>query len=133
MIAQSPAHAIELIDKAFEEADIDTLVGLYDEAAVLIPAATATGVEIRGHEQLRQFYSKLLVPGRFTVRQIKTHIVEADGIALITSRWSLGTQDAEPRILVATVVFRRNADGDWKDLIDSGPAVLEEVTPDTDQ
>ena len=36
MIAHSPEHAIQLIDKAFQEADIETLVSFYDDAAVLI-------------------------------------------------------------------------------------------------
>ncbi|PRY04365.1 nuclear transport factor 2 family protein [Paraburkholderia sp. BL25I1N1] len=126
MIARSPEHAIALIDKAFEEADIDTLVGLYEEHAVLIPTATVVRQEIRGRQQLHDFYSGLLAPGRFTVRQHQTHVVQVDDIALVTIRWTLSAKDRQPQTLIATVVFRRQADGAWMDLIDSGPAVLDQ-------
>jgi hypothetical protein len=47
MYARDPAHAIEVIDGAFQDADIDTLVSLYDDAAVLIAIEFAPGQEIR--------------------------------------------------------------------------------------
>jgi ketosteroid isomerase-like protein len=43
MFARDPTHAIELIDKAFQEADVDTLVSLYDDAAVLISTESPFG------------------------------------------------------------------------------------------
>jgi ketosteroid isomerase-like protein len=124
MYARDPAHAIELIDRAFQDADIDTLVSLYDDAAVLISTELDPRREIRGKQELRDFYSRVLKPGAFSVAQIKTHVVEADGIALFTSRWSLSRDGSPPKSFVATVVFRRQPDGGWKDLIDSSPAVL---------
>jgi ketosteroid isomerase-like protein len=124
MFARDPAHAIALIDKAFQEADVDTLVSLYDDAAVLISTELAPGREIRGKQELREFYSRILQPGAFSVAQIKTHVVEADGVALFTSRWSLSRDGAPTKSFIATVVFRRQPDGGWKDLIDSSPAVL---------
>lgn len=125
MFARDPAHAIELIDRAFQEADVDTLVSLYDDAAVLISTELAPGREIRGKQDLRDFYSRVLQPGAFSVAQIKTHVVEADGIALFTSLWSLSREGTQTKNFIATVVFRQQPDGGWKDLIDSSPAVLD--------
>jgi len=124
MFARDPAHAIELIDEAFQNADIDTLVSLYDDKGVLISTELVPGQEIRGKQELRAFYSRVLRPGMFTVTQIKTHIVEADGIALLTSKWSLAREGAQTKTFIATVVFRRQPDGGWKDLIDTSPATL---------
>jgi ketosteroid isomerase-like protein len=124
MFARDPAHAIELIDKAFQEADVDTLVSLYDDAAVLISTELAPSREIRGKQELREFYSRVLHPGAFSIAQMKTHVVEADGVALFTSCWSLSRDGAPTKSFIATVVFRRQPDGGWKDLIDSSPAVL---------
>jgi ketosteroid isomerase-like protein len=124
MFARDPARAIELIDKTFQAADVDTLVSLYDDAAVLISTELAPGREIRGKQELREFYTRVL-PGALSVAQIKTHVVEADGIALFTSRWSLIRERTLTKSFIATVVFRRQPDGGWKDLIDSSPAVLD--------
>ena len=127
MTAHSPEHAIELLDKAFNEADVKSVLSLYDDAAVLIDAtATALqpGKEARGKEALRSLYARILKPGAISVEQLKTHVVEADGIALFTSRWRLGVQGAPPQTFIATVVLRRQPDGSWKNLIDSSPSVL---------
>jgi ketosteroid isomerase-like protein len=124
MYARDPGQAIKLIDIAFQDADIDALVSLYDDAAVLTSTELVPGREIRGKQELRDFYSGVLKPGAFSVAQVNTHMVEADGIALFTSRWSLSRDGSPTKSFVATVVFRRQPDGGWKDLIDSSPAVL---------
>ena len=127
MRARSPEHAIELIDKAFHEADVETLVSLYDDAAVQVDyIGVNQGKEARGKQELRDLYSRMLRPGLFTVKQIKTHVVQAGGIALFTSHWSASSDQEEPKTYIATVVLRQQPDGSWKDLIDSGPAVLDQ-------
>ena len=123
MIARSPEHAIELLDDAFNRGDLDAVLGLYEEEAVVLPQP---GTEARGSEQLRKLYGSFMKPGT-TARQIRTHVVEADGIALFTSRWSLAVDDEPPQEFIATTVFRRQPDGGWKALIDNarGPLILE--------
>lgn len=125
--AFTPEQVIELIDKAFHEADVEALVDLYDDAAVQVDyIGVNQGKEARGKQELRDLYSRLLVkPGHLTVKQIKTQVVEADGIALFTSRWSVSSDQEEPKTYIATVVLRQQPDGSWKDLIDSSPAVLD--------
>jgi ketosteroid isomerase-like protein len=128
MYVRDPAEAIELIDNAFQNADIETLASLYDDAAVVIPTEVAPGLEIRGNANLWDFYFSFLRPGAFTVTRIKTHVIEADGIALATSFLSLGKRHAPPQTVVATVVFRRQRNGGWKALINSSSAVLDQIS-----
>ena len=129
MLARSPGHAIELLDQAFNDGDLNTVLRYYEEAAVVIPRP---GTEARGMEQLRELYGRFMRPG-VSARQITTHVVEAGGIALFTSRWTLEVEGAPPETFVATTVLRRQPDGGWKALIDNarGPLVLDEATRST--
>ena len=62
-----------------------------------------------------------------SAKQLKVHVVEADGIALLTSRWTLHVEGVSPQTFVATVVLRQQPDRGWKALIDKarGPQILE--------
>ena len=122
MDAKTPASVIKLLDDAFDSGDLDGVLRYYEEVAVVLPQP---GIEARGTERLRELYSSFMKPGT-TAKQIKTHVVEADGIALFTSRWSLNVDDQPPQELIATTVFRRQPDGGWKALIDNarGPLIL---------
>ena len=57
-------------------------------------------------------------------------MIEADGIALFLSRWMLVGDNREgasaSRRFIATSVFRKQLNGEWKALIDNslGPLVL---------
>lgn len=119
---------VEKMDLAFERGDLEALLGFYGDcaAAVLDPS----GQLARGKAELRAaFQSVLQANGKIT--QQKTHVVEAAGIALFISYWNCtGTNpEGEPFDwqFTATTVFRREADGNWRVLIDNpfGPAVLE--------
>lgn len=122
MIAKTPEHAIELLDNAFNSGDLETVLRYYEEFAVVLPQP---GVEARGLEELRKLYGSFMKPGT-TAKQIKTHVVQADGVALFTSRWSLTVGHESPQEFIATTVFRQQSDGGWKALIDNaqGPLVL---------
>lgn len=125
MIARSPEEAVEMLDKAFNECDVETLLSFYEDAAVVV---TEPGRLARGRSELRAFFNRVVRSG-MSAKQLKTYTLEADGIALFLSRWSLqvGTEGAQ-RTFVATTVFRRQPDGGWRALIDNsvGPAVLED-------
>jgi uncharacterized protein (TIGR02246 family) len=126
MVARSPEHAVELLDRAFNAGDLETLLALYEDAAVVI---TEPGKSARGMEELRSFFASVIGSGSI-VNQLKTQVIEADGVALILSRWTLtakeGNLDANSRTFVATTVFRRQPDGGWLALIDNpiGPLIL---------
>jgi uncharacterized protein (TIGR02246 family) len=126
MVAKSPEHAVELLDRAFNEGDVDTLLALYEDAAVVIPEPGKTA---RGKAELRDFFEHAVRAGS-SARQLQTHVIEADGVALFLSRWTLHARGSDPavssRAFVATTVFRKQQDGGWKVLIDNplGPLVL---------
>lgn len=126
MIAQSPEHAVELMDKAFNEGDFATLLSFYEDAAAVV---TEPGKVARGTEELRTFFELVMRSGS-SAKQLKTHVIEADGVALFLSRWTLEVRDSKtgsaPKTFIATTVFRRQEGGGWKALIDNslGPLVL---------
>jgi ketosteroid isomerase-like protein len=65
-----------------------------------------------------------------SAKQLQTQVIEADGVALFLSRWTLYVKGARPgvaeRTFTATTVFRKQPDGGWKALIDNpfGPLIL---------
>jgi uncharacterized protein (TIGR02246 family) len=117
-------HAVELLDKAFNEGDLATVLSFYEDNAVVI---TEPGKSARGKEELKDFFEGIMQAGS-SAKQLKTHVIEADGIALFLSRWTLEVKDASvpSRTFTATTIFRRQQDGGWKVLIDNplGPLVL---------
>jgi ketosteroid isomerase-like protein len=126
MIVTSPEHAVEMMDKAFNEGDLESVLNFYDDRAVVV---TEPGKLARGKEELRRFFENIMA-SRPSVGQLKTFVIEADGIALFLSRWriigdrALGT--SSPGCFTATTVFRKQPNGEWKALIDNpfGPLVL---------
>ena len=126
MIATTPEHAVELLDRAFNDGNLDAVLSLYEDSAVVV---TEPGITARGTAELRQFFQRVIQPG-VSAKQLKTYVLEAEGVALFLSRWTLSDPNADhevlPRSFVATTVFRKQPDGTWKALIDNsfGPLVL---------
>ena len=126
MVASTPEEAVEIVDRAFNAGDIETILNFYDENAVVV---TEPGKIARGKGELRLFFEQVLA-SKLSARQIKTYILESDGIALFLSRWTLvgshSGAESQTRLFVATTVFRKQASGEWKALIDNsfGPLVL---------
>ena len=127
MIPSSPEQAVEMMDRAFNKGDLEALLNFYEESAVVV---TEPGKTARGRDELRSFFKEVLA-AKLSARQIKTYVLEADGIALFLSRWTLaGSDDTgsdfQARRFVATTVFRQQPNGEWKALIDNslGPLVL---------
>jgi ketosteroid isomerase-like protein len=126
MVAISPEQAVELLDRAFEEKDLETVLSFYEDSAVVV---SEPGALRRGKEELRILFERAMQMGS-SAKQLKSWTIEADGVALFLSRWELRVEaeGREPSVrnFVATTVFRRQADGRWKILIDNpvGPLVL---------
>lgn len=122
-IAGTAEHAIQILDRAFNESDLDTIMNFYDEEAVVIPQP---GVEARGKAAIREMYAGMLRPGVVAL-QLKTRVLEADHIALFISRWSLSQPGQGEKIFISTTVLRQQDGEGWKVLIDNaqGPAILE--------
>src|SRR5271170_7440892 len=90
MVATSPEHAVELMDRAFNDGDIDAVLDFYEETAVVV---TEPGKTARGTVELRSFFEQVMKSGA-SARQLTTHVIEADGVALFLSRWTLKTKDS---------------------------------------
>jgi ketosteroid isomerase-like protein len=126
VIATSPEQAVQLLDRAFKERDIETVLSFYEDAAVVV---VEPGQMMRGTASLRGFFEQAMSSGA-SATQLKTWSVEADGVALFVSRWVLSRsapgQKPDDRTFVATTVFRKQPNGGWKILIDNpiGPQVL---------
>jgi ketosteroid isomerase-like protein len=126
MAVNSPQHAVELLDQAFNQGDLDAVLSFYEEAAVVVAEPNRV---VRGPE-LRNFFEEAMRSG-LSAKQLKTRVIEADGIALFLSRWTLTprqvSSNLETRTFVATTVFRQQQDGTWKILIDNsiGPLLVE--------
>ena len=126
--AASPLQAVELLDEAFNAGDLESVMSLYEPGAVVVADPQNT---LRGAAAFREFFENALRSGS-TAKQLQTHVIEADGIALFLSRWKLispgGASESTERTFTATSVFRRQSDGTWKALIDNplGPLVLEQ-------
>jgi uncharacterized protein (TIGR02246 family) len=127
MTADSLESVVELLDRAFNARDLEAVLGFYENAAVVV---TEPGKTARGTAELRTFFASAM-QSVASAKQLKTHVIEADGVALFLSRWTLlrGSPHAvaDSRTFIATSVFRRQRDGRWKAVIDNpfGPLILE--------
>ncbi len=122
MIATSPEHAVELLDRAFAQGDVEAVLSFYEDAAVVM---TEPGKAARGTAELRSFFARATQSGS-SAKQLQMHVIEADGVALFVSRWIFQVRGAAERTFTATTVFRKQRDGGWKALIDNpfGPLIL---------
>jgi ketosteroid isomerase-like protein len=120
-------HAVELLDRAFNEGDLEAVLGFYEDAAVVVAEPNRL---VRGKSELASFFQSAMQSG-LTAKQLRTRVIEADGVALFHSRWLLTASrditNREPRTFVAATVLRRQPDRSWKALIDNliGPLFLE--------
>ena len=78
MIAASPEHAVELLDRAFAQGDLHAVLSFYEDAAVVI---TEPGKAARGTAELRSFFARALQSGS-SAKQLRTQVIEAEGVAL---------------------------------------------------
>ena len=126
MVTTGPEHAVELLDRAFNDGDLEAVLSFYEDAAVVV---TEPGETARGTAEIRSFFEQVINSG-LSATQLKTHILEADGVALFLSRWTLrskgSNEETASQRFIATTVFRKQPNGALKALIDNpfGPLVL---------
>ncbi len=114
------------LDKAVNRGDLEAVLGFYSDDAVMV---VQPGQLARGKDELRVVFDRILASG-VKAKQLRTHVLIAGDFGLFTSRWTLENGDAggegSAREFIATSVFRKSANGDWKLVIDNsfGPAVL---------
>jgi uncharacterized protein (TIGR02246 family) len=106
-------------EKAFNDGNIDALVGLYEPDATVIPQP---GSPVTGQAAIREALGWFLaVKGQFQLRTAA--VIEGSDLAVVYGEWSLtgGTDpDGNPVNLEgrSTDVLRKQPDGSWLDVID---------------
>jgi uncharacterized protein (TIGR02246 family) len=119
MPATSPEQIHRLFEAAFNAADIDELMTLYEPDAALIPQP---GSVAHGTDQVREALQRYLaLKGQISLET--KQVVEVGDLAYLSNTWSLrgAGADGQPITLGATTaeVARRQADGTWRYVIDN--------------
>lgn len=119
MSVQSPQQFDEHFTRAFNDADADAVLALYEPDATLIPKP---GNPVTGSTALREAMGHFLaLKGQIDLRSVG--VTETSGLALVLTDWTIsgGTDvDGNPVELGgrATNILRRQADGTWLCVID---------------
>ena len=124
---KSPNDAVGQLINALNSGNLDAAVSLYEPSAVLV---AQPGKVARGTTALRGALSAFIAlkPTLVTRRE---QFIEADGVALYTSDWTLtGTDPTGKRLEMhgrSSDVLRRRSDGSWLIAVDNpwGPDVLD--------
>jgi uncharacterized protein (TIGR02246 family) len=119
MAAKTPAQLHEAFVQSFNNADLDSLMSLYEPTATLLPFP---GEPVSGHAAIRDALGQFLaLKGHMDLKVDR--IILAQDIALLFSSWTLnGTGPDGTAVAMAgqtSDVARRQADGSWLLVIDN--------------
>ena len=118
-MASNPEATVSEFFKAFNERDMETVLGLYEPEAVLVadPGQMASGTDAL-RSALERFFSM-----KPTLKIGKQRVVVASSLALSLANWTLtGTlPNGQPMEMSGTTsdVLRRQNDGRWLFAIDN--------------
>ncbi|MDQ3817093.1 MAG: SgcJ/EcaC family oxidoreductase [Acidobacteriota bacterium] len=127
MHERSLEETVEKLDEAFNRGDLEAVLDFYEDGAVVV---LEPGRTVQGKAGLREAFQAIFALDG-VARQIKTAVIEAGDVALFISKWNFSgkTTDGTPfsRESIATSVFRKQADGRWRCVIDNpyGPVLLD--------
>src|SRR5438309_2162939 len=119
MSVQSPRQFDEHFAKAFNAADADAVLALYEPDATLIPQP---GNPVTGSAALREALSHFLaLNGQIDMQSVG--VTETSGLALLLTDWTInGGTDVDGNAVElggrSTNVLRQQADGTWLAVID---------------
>jgi uncharacterized protein (TIGR02246 family) len=121
-MAHTPEHLHEEWAERFSAGDVERLVELYEENAVLLPPLPGAEL-LRGKAAIREELTGLLA-AQATFELQETKAVAGDDVAVVYSKWSLkggSGPDGRPLDLAGqtTDVVRLQADGQWRVAIDN--------------
>lgn len=117
-----PPHPVaELIakaDAAINQEDFATLVEIYAEDAVLV---VQPGRNARGREQIKRAFEAIAqhFGHSLVVKQAGLEVLATGDTALVLARTLVSAQDHPPAERKATYVFKKDATGDWRCVIDN--------------
>lgn len=118
MSVTDPRNLSEHYNELFRKGDLEGLVCLYEEDAILCPAP---GQEIRGHAEIRKRLSGLLAL-KGDLSTTEQSCVEFESFALLHARWHFvgATDDGKPIRMagVSSKLARLGPDGAWRYVLD---------------
>lgn len=127
MLAENPLDAVRLVDEAFNRGDLEGVLALYEDDAVMV---YRPGMVVRGKAGLRETFAGLLRL-QATARQEKTLVLETGDLALFTSRWTVKGISPDGKVIsrggCGSATLRRQAGGGWRIAIENswGEAALD--------
>ena len=115
MPAKTPEEVHRLWGDYFNARDLDGLVSLYEEGAAFMPQP---GQVVYGRAAVREALAGLLaLNGKFELWFQRA--IEAEGVAILYSRWRLSLPDGSELTGQTSDVVRRQGKGAWLILIDN--------------
>lgn len=111
MSAMSPEEICRLFQQYMAEGDIDSVLSVYDPAAVFL---NQSGEVKKGGEALRQELAPFAAVKAIFDYNIK-QVIQAGEIALMHTQWTVSAP--QPMSVYAIEVARRQPDGTWRWLI----------------
>jgi uncharacterized protein (TIGR02246 family) len=104
--------------EAFSSGNVDALVNLYEEKAVLAPQP---GARVVGRAAIREAFVRMTAR-RPRMRMTAVMIMERDGLALVRHEWVMTGTDASGQPMerkgTSAEVLRRQPDGRWLYVLD---------------
>ena len=113
MPAFRPYEVHGLFLEAFNRADVEAVVALYEPNAIF---STASGIAV-GHDAIRQSYQQILAGGGQMQLETRTVLESGDGLALLHGSWTF-RHDGHVSSGLSTEVVRRQPDGTWLFVLD---------------
>jgi ketosteroid isomerase-like protein len=113
-----PRHLNDHYNMLFRQGDLDGLVSLYEEDAVLCPEP---GLQIKGRAEIKKRLGGLIAL-KGTLSATQQSCVEFENFALLQAHWQFvgSTGDGQPIRMGATStkLARRGVDGQWRYVLD---------------
>lgn len=113
MPANTPEEIHVLFLDAFNRADVEALVALYEAGATLV---TGSGSAV-GHDAIRKAYEHILAGGPRMELETRAIVESGDGLAVMHASWVVHRSE-DVVSGTSTEVVRRQRDGSWLFVID---------------
>ena len=113
MFAKTPKEVHTLFLEAFNSANVEALLALYEPNAIL---SIAQGNAV-GHGAIRDAYQQILSEGGHMQMETRTVLESGDGLAILHGAWTLHRNNTAITGL-STEVVRQQPDGTWLFILD---------------
>jgi ketosteroid isomerase-like protein len=110
-----PGELHELVAAAFNAGDVDALLDLYEDDAVLLRDDGSAAV---GLDAIREAWTGLVGFGG-NISLTTRYAIATGDTALLSNQWEFTLDDAVVASAITAEVARRRPDGSWRYLIDN--------------